>query len=94
MLNISQVPGGQYRLRDDRICRTYFVGPKAEAEILLKKFSRASKPRYALRLTSNGTYVVYDISHGKKLTKEAVRYESASMKRAQRVLDAFLQGLI
>ncbi len=57
---------------------------------------RKQRLSYALRPTSNGTYVVFAFARGKatRIKLEDVRYESPSLTRAERVLNAFVTGAI
>jgi len=97
MLQMSPVPGGHHRVFDSVKRQVFFVGPKYQAQYVLSRLQRAAKhSSFALRSTKNGTYVVVDLSgtNAKRIRREQVRYETFNMKRAERVLEAFLAGEI
>ena len=98
MLSMMPVSGGQYRVLHDKTRQTHFIGSKTDAERTLARLQRAAKarPRYALRLTSYDRYIVIELpaTGGKKVTKDCVRYETSRLKRAERILEAFNEGLI
>ena len=96
MLQMLPAGGGNYKVFDSHWRKTYFMGPKQAAEDILERMQRsaAKRPRYALRVTSAG-YGVFELTpEAKRFTRENCRYQSASIKRAERVLQAFQEGMI
>ena len=96
MLQMLPAGGGNYKIFDGHFRKTYFLGPKKTAEGILERMLRsaAKRPRYALKATAYG-YGVFELTPtAKRLSRENCRYESACIKRAERVLQAFQEGMI
>ena len=96
MLQMLPAGGGNWKVFEDHWRKTYFLGPKKTAEGILARMlqSAAKRPRYALRVTSAG-YGVFELTpEAKRFTRENCRYQSACIKRAERVLQAFQEGMI
>lgn len=55
-----------------------------------------AKRRFIIKVTSNETYAVCDLtgSVSKRVTIDRVRYETFDLKRAKRILELFQHGLI
>ena len=96
MLQMLPIAGGNFKVFDSQWRKTYFVGQKKTAEGIYQRMvqSAAKRPRYALRITSAGYGVFALTPDAKRFTRENCRYQSASIKRAERVLQAFQEGMI
>jgi hypothetical protein len=96
MLQILPAGGGNWKVFEDHWRKTYYLGPRKAAEGIFERMQRqaAKRPRYALRVTSHG-YGVFELTpEAKKFCRENCRYQTACIKRAERVLQAFQEGTI
>lgn len=97
MLQIEPASRGNYRVWDDAIRQTYFVGPREHASGVYSQMlqSRTKHKNYSLRATTGGYGVFEFATPGqKKFTRANCRYESSNLHRAERIFDAFQRGEI